>query len=412
MELATYMEALRGKRIAVIGVGVSNLPLIKMLLQEKLDVTARDKRTEEQFEGQLDAFKDMGLKLRLGPDYLQELDEDVIFRTPGMRPDIPELQQARARGAEITSEMEAFFSVCPCPIIAVTGSDGKTTTTTLVSELLNEAGLCFHLGGNIGNPLLADTPSIRPTDYAVVELSSFQLMTMQVSADIAVITNVTPNHLDYHKDMAEYIRAKQNVYLHQGSDGLVVLNADNETTAAFAKEAKGKVRLFSRRMKPDNGCWFDGETIYYVQDGQQVPVVTQEEIILPGVHNIENLMAAFAAVVDIVGVENCRRVARRFKGVEHRIEPVRALGGVMYYNDSIASSPTRTIAALDSFRQKVILIAGGYDKKVPYDELGRVIAEESQAAGTYRGYGAQNPGGDGGGMCGRCLCPDPDGAGF
>lgn len=373
MTVKEYLESLRGKRIAVIGVGVSNTPLIELLCRAGLDVTARDRRAREDFGGEYGRLEALGTKFRLGPGYMDELTEDVIYKTPGLRPDTQELRAARERGSVISSEMEAFFAVCPCPIIAVTGSDGKTTTTTVIAELLNEAGFKLHLGGNIGNPLLADAEDMDPSDYAVVELSSFQLMTMTQSADVAVITNVTPNHLDYHRDMDEYIEAKKNVFSHQDRNGLLVINADNAITADFGRQAHGEVRSFSRLEQQENGCWFDGEDIWYSENGEKILVISRNEVALRGLHNIENLMAAFCAVVDIVGLESCRRVARHFTGVEHRIEPVRTLNGVDFFNDSIASSPTRTIAGLESFDRKLILIAGGYDKHIPYDSLGPAI---------------------------------------
>lgn len=376
MQLDEYLSSLRKKHVAVIGVGTSNTPLIEMLCREGIPVTARDRRSREDFGSEYDRLTGLGAQFRLGEDYMSDLKEDVIFKTPGVRPDVPELSEACARGSILTSEMEMFFAVCPCPIIAVTGSDGKTTTTTLVSELLSAAGYRVHLGGNIGTPLVDKVPEIDSSDYAVVELSSFQLMTMQQSAGIAIVTNVSPNHLDYHTGMDEYINSKKNVFDHQDKNGLLIVNADNEISRGFAKIAKGSVRMFSRRKEPAEGCFFDGENIYFCEGGEKTMLISREEVALRGVHNIENLMAAFCAVVDLVGLDTCRKIARSFTGVEHRIEPVRTLRGVKYYNDSIASSPTRTIAGLNSFDQKVILIAGGYDKHIPYDELGPVIRDK------------------------------------
>ena len=265
--------------------------------------------------------------------------------------------------------MEAFFTVCPCPIIAVTGSDGKTTTTTLIAEILKHAGRRVWIGGNIGQPLLPVADQMKADDLAVVELSSFQLMNMTQSPHVAVITNLAPNHLDVHKDMAEYIEAKENLYLHQRPSDLVVLNADNAITASFGPKVKGRLIWFSRQEKQDQGTWFDGETVYY--KGQ--PVMNRGDILIPGLHNVENYMAALCAVEEYASVEDVAAVAKTFGGVEHRIELVRTLDGVRYYNDSIASSPTRTIAGLHAFDQKVILIAGGYDKHIPFDVLGLEI---------------------------------------
>ncbi len=372
MRINDYLNTLKNKRVAVIGIGVSNEPLIRMLLESGVEVTARDRASRERLGDTAGKLEKLGARLMLGDGYLDGLGEDVIFRTPGLKPGTPELVRAAENGSELTSEMEVFFKVCPCRIIAVTGSDGKSTTTTVISKILEASGKTVHLGGNIGRPLLADAPSIMPEDWAVLELSSFQLMTMTESPHIAVITNISPNHLDYHSSMDEYVEAKRNIFRYQGRDGLLVLNADNEITAAMARQAAGEVRFFSRRAKPENGCWYDGEAIYF--NGTRL--IDAKDILLPGLHNIENYMAAFAAAIDAAGADACRSVAETFRGVEHRIELVRTLRGVRYYNDSIATSPTRCIAGLNSFEQKVILIAGGYDKHIPYDVLGPVINEK------------------------------------
>ena len=367
--LSAYFNALRGKRIAVLGIGVSNRPLIRMLLARGLCVTACDKTPREKLDDAVLQLEKDGAALHLGEGYLDGLDADVIFRTPGMRPDLPQIRRLTDRGAVLTSEMEAFFAVCPCRIIAVTGSDGKTTTTTLIAEILKHAGKRVWVGGNIGAPLLPLAEQMQPEDVAVVELSSFQLMTMTQSADVAVVTNLAPNHLDVHRDMAEYVAAKQNVFLHQSADGLLVLNMDNAITNGFAEKARGRVVKFSRRGVPEHGVYLQDGVIF--RDGKKI--MDASDIRIPGVHNIENYMAAACAVEGLASDADIDAVARSFAGVEHRIELVRELRGVRYYNDSIASSPSRTIAGLHSFDQKVILIAGGYDKHIPFDTLGGEI---------------------------------------
>ena len=375
MTISEYLTSLKHKRVAVIGIGVSNTPLIRMLLRVGVDVTACDKSSRETLGIVADELESLGARLQLGDDYLNNLKHDVIFRTPGMRPDVPALEAARARGAEITSEMEVFFRICPCKIIAVTGSDGKTTTTTIISELLKAAGYNVYVGGNIGKPLLPDAAGMDPNDIAVLELSSFQLMTMTQSPDIAVVTNVTPNHLDVHKSMSEYIAAKENVFAHQSAQKRAVFNYDNDITRGFAQKAVGQSICFSRREEIENGVYIKENSIW-CGEREVLPVA---DIFIPGEHNIENYMAAIAAVNGLVDDEIIRTVAKSFGGVEHRIELVRTLNGVRYYNDSIASSPTRTIAGLRSFKEKVILIAGGYDKKIPFDELGVEILERVKA---------------------------------
>lgn len=375
MTLQEYIASLRGKTVAVIGIGVSNTPLLRLLLREGIAVTACDRSDRAKLGALAEELEAAGAVLRLGDGYLQDLDQDVIFRTPGLRPDVPELEAARARGSVITSEMEVFFQVCPCPIIAVTGSDGKTTTTTIIAELLRAAGHTVHVGGNIGHPLLAEAGSIRPTDWAVLELSSFQLMTMTRSPHIAVLTNLAPNHLDVHKSMEEYIWAKENIFRHQQSGDIAVFNLDNAITRELSAHAPGRALYFSRREEPENGVFLRGDAVISRRDGRERQIMTTEDIRLPGVHNVENYMAAIAAVDGLVPDDVIRTFARTFNGVEHRIELVRTWRGVRFYNDSIASSPSRTIAGLRSFKEKVILIAGGYDKHIPFDVLGPEVVE-------------------------------------
>ena len=368
MTLQEYLDSIHGKTVAVVGIGVSNTPLIRLLLREGIAVTACDKRTREQLGELAGELEQGGAHLQLGSDYLEGLDQDIIFRTPGLRPDVPQLAKAVAGGSVLTSEMEVFFQVCPCPIIAVTGSDGKNTTTTIIAELLKKAGRTVHVGGNIGHPLLCEAGEMQPTDYAVLELSSFQLMTMERSPHIAVVTNLAPNHLDMHRDMAEYVAAKENIFRHQRPGDIAVFNADNGITAEQSSRAVGRSRLFSRQSEQRDGVFLRGEDI--VCRSTAGVIMTTSDIKIPGVHNVENYMAAIAAVDGLVPDDIIRDFARSFGGVEHRIELVRTYKGVRYYNDSIASSPSRTIAGLRSFREKVILIAGGYDKHIPFDVLG------------------------------------------
>ena len=373
MNFEEFLDSLQNKTVAVIGIGVSNQPLIRLLLERGIAVTACDKKNRETLGIVAEQLEANGCRLRLGEAYLDGLTEDVIFRTPGMRPDLPQLAAAVSRGSVLTSEMEVFFEVCPCPKIAVTGSDGKTTTTTIIAELLKRAGKTVHLGGNIGHPLLAETGKMKPEDVAVLELSSFQLMTMTHSPHIAVVTNLAPNHLDVHKDFQEYIDAKENIFTHQSAKDIAVFNADNPYTLEEASRAVGRARLFSRKKELEDGVFLRGDAVIARHNGEERQVMTTADIKLPGVHNIENYMAAIAAVDGLVPDGIIRDFAREFGGVEHRIELIRARNGVRWYNDAIASSPSRTIAGLNSFKEKVILIAGGKDKGISYDALGPVI---------------------------------------
>ncbi len=360
----TYFRALQGKRIAVLGLGVSNRPLVKLLLEFGCDVTGCDRTDRDKIDREV---LELGCKLSLGEHYLEGVEADILFRTPGMHPGNPAIRTLAAKGAKVTSEMEVFFEVCPCNLIAVTGSDGKTTTTTLISEMLKAAGKKVWLGGNIGTPLLPLTRQMEKDDFAVVELSSFQLMDMTRSPARAVVTNLAPNHLDIHRDMEEYVDAKKNIFRFQDEKGLLILNHDNAITDGFT--GNGVTRKFSRQG-----------SAYVCLDGDRITrggeaVLDVKDILLPGVHNIENYMAAIAAVEGLVSDDVIRSVAKNFGGVEHRIELVRIKDGVRFYNDSIASSPSRTIAGLRSFREKVILIAGGYDKHIPYDVLGPEVCQ-------------------------------------
>ena len=368
-----YLQSLCGKKVTVIGIGISNTPLIRLLAGRGISVTACDRSSREKLGALASELEQLGVELHLGEGYLDGLDGDVIFRTPGMRPDLPQLLAAVERGSVLTSEMEVFFRVCPCKKIAVTGSDGKTTTTTIIAGLLEKAGYRVHVGGNIGKPLLPEVETMQPDDIAVLELSSFQLMTMKQSPEIAVMTNLAPNHLDVHKSMEEYCEAKENIFRHQSAQNKAVFNADNAVTLELSRKAVGKCILFSRKKALEKGVFVRDGAIWVANENGIRQVLPLDGILLPGTHNIENYMAAIAAVDGMVSDEVIREYAATFGGVEHRIELVRTLNGVRYYNDSIASSPSRTIAGLRSFDQKVILIAGGYDKHIPFDVLGPEI---------------------------------------
>lgn len=368
-KLDEFKYNVAGKNITVIGIGISNLPLIKYLVSLGANVTACDRRCAEDLGENYTELEKLGVKFNLGDGYLNNLSGDMIFKTPGMRYDVPELLKAKENGSIVTSEMEVFFEVCPSHIIAVTGSDGKTTTTTLIHKMMTDAGYKTWLGGNIGNPLLTDTEKMKENDWVILELSSFQLHTMRKSPEIAVITNISPNHLDMHKDYKEYIDAKKNIMLYQNEGDTLIVNADNQVTADIGKSANGAVKYFSRNGMAD--VYLDGNII----KRGIVEILNIKDIKIPGMHNVENYMAAIAAVSGLVSKEVIVNVAKTFGGVEHRIELVRTLDGVKYYNSSIDSSPNRTINTLRVFPNKVIMIAGGKDKGIPYDEIGPALAE-------------------------------------
>ena len=361
-----FKTFIKGKKVAVVGIGVSNIPLINFLYKLGANVTAFDMKTESELGEVAQDFKKKGIELVLGEGYLNKLiGFEVVFKTPSMRIDSEALVRAKEEGAYITSEMEEFVRYCKGKIYAVTGSDGKTTTTTIISKLLIEEGYKTWVGGNIGTPLFSKIEEIDEKDMVVLELSSFQLMTMNLPIDVAICTNLSPNHLDMHKDMQEYIDSKKNIYLYQEKKDVLVVNIENDITNSFKKEAKGEVREFSSKQKVQNGAYYENGILYL----DEKEVCKKEDIVIKGMHNVENYLAAFAATKDDVSIESMKKVAETFSGVEHRCELVRELNGVKYYNDSIASSPTRTLAGLRAFDKKVIIIVGGYDKHIPFEPL-------------------------------------------
>ena len=365
-DFCEFKKFINGKKVAVVGIGVSNIPLINFLVKLGANVTGFDIKSEEALGDIAVDFKKKGVKLQLGEGYLDKLiGYEVVFKTPSMRIDCDALVRAQKEGAYITSEMEEFVRYCKGKIYAITGSDGKTTTTTIVSKLLEAEGYKTWVGGNIGTPLFSNIEEIEESHMVVLELSSFQLMTMNLPVDVAIVTNLAPNHLDMHKDMQEYIDAKKNIFLYQDSNNVLVLNRENDITYGFEKEAKAKVREFSSMRVLENGAYFKDGMLYL--EGNEV--CKKEDIVIKGMHNVENYLAAFIATKDDVKIETMKKVAESFSGVEHRCELVREVDGVKYYNDSIASSPTRTLAGLFAFERKVILIAGGYDKHIPFEPL-------------------------------------------
>lgn len=377
-----FFEQLKQKRVGVVGLGVSHFELIRLMLKKGIDVTVLDKRGMEALGEDGKILENEGAKFILGENHLDALTQfDLIFRTPGMYFLSDALNKARAAGVQVVSEMEVFFDLCPCRMFALTGSDGKTTTSTLISEFFKADGRKVWLGGNIGKALLPEIENISPEDICVVELSSFQLISMRQSPDVSVVTNVAPNHLDVHHDMQEYIDSKKNIIVHQNGMSRTVLNWENDITREeMAPLVRGELSWFSLKQPVSHGAFLreDG-MLCRVDRGAVTPVVHKDEIRIPGMHNVDNFLTAIAAVKNEVSDESIVKVAREFGGVEHRIEFVRELDGVRYYNDSIASSPTRTIAGLHAFEKKIIVIAGGYDKKIPYAPLAPVLCERAKA---------------------------------
>ena len=374
-----FFDEIKNKKIAFIGTGVSHNDLIRLFLKKGYNIVICDKNNLEVKNKELyKEFKQAGAKFSFGEKYLDEIFScDIVFRTPGMYYNDQTLTRARKKGVIVTSEMEVFFDLCPCKIYAVTGSDGKSTTTTLVSEFFKADGKTVHFGGNIGKPLLYDIENIKDTDVAVVELSSFQLISMRESPYAAAITNISPNHLNVHGTMEEYIKAKCNILAHQNAFSKTVLNMDNDETMKLCDMVRGRLSLFSRRAIPEFGSFLDDEgNLCYNDLGRVTKIVHMNDIRIPGIHNVENFLTAIALTWGEVSIESIVKTAKEFGGVEHRIEFVRELDGVKYYNDSIATSPTRVMAGLNSFDQKIIVIAGGSDKGVPFDALAKPVNEK------------------------------------
>lgn len=371
--LSAYASTFKNKKVGFIGLGVSNLPVLRILASAGAVCSVRDKKNLRD-NPSFAELESEGIAFRCGEDYLENIDEDVLFLSPAVRPDLPALLDAKARGVYLTNEMQEFFLHCPCPIIGITGSDGKTTTTTLTAKLLEASGHRVHLGGNIGKNLLSTLDDIKEDDLAVVELSSFQLFKMNRSPSIAAVTNLSPNHLDWHVDMQEYADAKENIFAFQDENGVLVLNKDDAHAHEYAKKAHGRIKWTSGKEQAD--VWFDGTGIYR---GDKL-IVRDEDILVVGRHNRYNYAQAICLTEGFVTDEAIREVARTFGGVEHRCEFVREKDGVRYYNSSIDSSPTRTAACLTSFKQKVIVICGGYDKHIPLEPLGELFVHHAKHA--------------------------------
>ena len=376
-KLEEFFNYIRNRKIAIIGLGVSNIPLLSYLHDLGAKITVFDNRTIDNIDKNImDIITNNNIEFSFGKNNLSKLNGfDIIFRSPTCREDWPELVKEAKRGAIITSEIEMLMELCPGTIIGVTGSDGKTTTTSLIYEIVKKQGFNCYLGGNIGIPLFTKIQEMKPNDIVILELSSFQLMNIHTSPNIAVITNISPNHLDFHKSYEEYIEAKKNIFKYQNEDGILVLNYDNEITRECAKEAKGKVIFFSRENKLDNGVILDDDIIKVCDNKLRKHILNTKDLLLRGKHNYENVCTAIVATLEIASTEKQIEAVTQFKGVKHRLEFVKEINGVKWYNDSIGTSPTRTIAGLKSFNEKIVLIAGGYDKHLDYTPIAKPILD-------------------------------------
>lgn len=356
-------EKYKGKRIAVLGAyGVEGSASRDYLVSHGLAFDILDKQDDS--------------------DYLSKAQNyDIVFRTPGVKPTSPELVAAREKGTVFTSQIEEFFDICPGKIIGVTGTKGKGTTSTLIYEILKASGSDVYLGGNIGVPAISFLDVVTTESIVVLELSSFQLQTLKKSPDIAVVLNITSEHLDYHQDTDEYRLAKANIVKHQSVDNLAVINDDYEVSKSFSGLTPASKYFFSRDHKVE-GCYVDNhDNIILNVEGEVATIASFEELKLRGRHNLENITAASLAVY-LAGAKPTviAEVVKSFNGLEHRLELVREVNGVKYYNDSFSTVPETAIAALDSFAEPIILIAGGSDKKSDYTELGKKIANANVKA--------------------------------
>ena len=377
-KLEEFERYIINKKVAIIGLGVSNLPLIDYFYNKKSNVTVFDSREIDKLPKDIvDKINKYKMDIYTGNDYLSNLRGfDLILRSPSCLPTTRELEKEEKNGAIVTTEIELLMKMCPCKIIGVTGSDGKTTTTTLISEIIKAGGYTCHLGGNIGIPLFTKLNEIKPEDIVVLELSSFQLMGMEVSPDIAVITNITPNHLNVHKDYEEYIAAKKTIIDFQEKDGILVANFDNDITKEISCSAKGKVIYFSSKSKLDNGYMVDEDAIKQCNDKIRKHLINLNDITIKGTHNYENICAALAATETLVDKDIAIEVCKTFKGVNHRIEFVKEISGVKWYNDSASTTPTRTISGLNAFDEDIVLIAGGADKNLDYSPIAKPIVDK------------------------------------
>jgi len=368
-KLEEYNNKLKQSNIAILGLGVSNIPLLEYLYELGSNITVFN--TKELDNILIEKLDNLNVKYYIGENALDNLNGfDIIFRSPSILPTRKELIKAKEKGCIITSEVKEVLNLCPCKVIGITGSDGKTTTTTLIDLILKANNYSTHLGGNIGTPLFTKINEMKEEDIIVLELSSFQLMDFDISPNISVVTNISENHLDIHKDYEEYIESKKNIFKYQDSEGLLVTNLDNEITNKF--KSNGKTRYFSRSKKLDKGFYTDGKYIYYNNE----IIIDTKDIKLRGVHNYENICTALSATIDLIDLNKSIEAIKEFNGVEHRLEFIREVNGVKWYNDSVSSSPTRTIAGLYSYEEDIVLIAGGYDKNLDYTPIAKPILDK------------------------------------
>jgi UDP-N-acetylmuramoylalanine--D-glutamate ligase len=364
-------DKLAGKRAVILGLARQGTALVRFLTKVGADVTVSDLRDKTALADQMAELADLPVRYVLGEHPLGLLDDaDLLYLSGGVPVDIPIVVEAQRRSIPVSNDAQLFMERCPAPVIGITGSAGKTTTTALVGEMCRAAGLRTWVGGNIGNPLIADLDQIKPDDWVVMELSSFQLEVMTISPHVAAILNITPNHLDRHKTMESYIAAKRNILAHQKPEDFALLGYDDANARSLAIETVVQLLWFSGGAEVDVGAFrTNGELTLRMGSSDHI-ICLASEVKLRGRHNLLNILAA-SVLARVAGapVEAIQQVAKTFTGVEHRLEWVRELGGVHWYDDSIATAPERSLAALRSFDEPIVLLAGGRDKALPWEKF-------------------------------------------
>jgi UDP-N-acetylmuramoylalanine--D-glutamate ligase len=366
------------KKIAVVGLGVEGLANLQFLKEKGASLWVLERRQKEEIDEKLLAQAEAtGAHFIFGKNYLENIsDYLMIVRSPGVKRLTPELLEAEKQGVVITSGTKLFFDLCPAKIIGVTGTKGKGTTASLIYEMLKAAGKDVYLGGNIGVPPLTFLDKLQSSSWVVLELSSFQLQDLHKSPHIAVMLMVTSEHMDHHASLEEYVDAKRNILKHQNAEDFAIVNRDYPASNESDVYTDGKVFYVSRERETDNACFAFGDKIIIRKNGNESEIIKKSEILLPGKHNLENACAAvMAANLAGVGVKHIVEVLKTFKGLEHRLELVREIDGVQYYDDSFSTTPETAIAAIEAFNQPKILILGGSSKGSDFTELGKLLRE-------------------------------------
>lgn len=381
----TDMHNLRGARVTVVGLGIEGIDLVRFLTGEGARVTVSDMRGVEQLREAIQAIADCDATLAVGGNRMEDVIEaDAVFVSQGVPSSIPALLAARERGVPLSSMLELFLDRCPAPVTGITGSSGKTTTTALTGAMVEASGQPVAVGGNIGVGLLSLLPAITPETRVVVEMSHTQLERTSRSPHIAGVTNVTPNHLDRFT-WDEYVNLKRNILRYQTAGDIAVLNVDNEVSRSFMRDTAARIVTTSRTGAiAGDGALIEGDTLVRVLDGRHEPIVRRDEIALRGEHNVENMLMASALASQLgCAADDCAQVARTFRGVAHRLEPVATVHGALWVNDSIATSPERTLAGLRAYIEPIVLLLGGRDKNLPNEEMAEEAARRCRAVVAF-----------------------------